>query len=284
MSGIKICVTRIASALFRQQFSYRYKKTIIAVSIILFFATVIIHSPINNNGIQQVMAHNPNNIPQITAPLDGQVFTFTGGEGPSARIFVQAEDPDAEDVVDIINTPLPPGAFYESLETHEQPSTGSIIFDDSFPLPGTYSVTFTAIDFQLDEDGSPAPGHGATSLPVTITIIVNTPKCFGIIATIIGSGDPDMIRGTPDDDIIFGGAGDDDIRGGGGNDIICGGGGNDIIRGGAGNDMIRGNLGDDAIHGWVGDDNILGDLGTDRADGGDGNDDCRAETKTSCES
>jgi Ca2+-binding RTX toxin-like protein len=279
----KFCTVLASILLIKLIFDFD-KKTIIAVSIIAFLTVAIIPSPIYNGGIQQAMAHNPNIIPQVIAPSDGQVFTFDATQGPSARIFVEAIDPDAEDLVDISSTPLPPGAFYEALETDRQPSTGLIIFGDGFPLLGTYSITFTAVDFQTDEDGSPAPGHGATSLPVTITIIVKkTPKCFGAIPTIIGSGDPDIIRGTPNDDVIFGGAGDDDIRGGGGNDLICGGYGNDKIRGGRGNDMLNGNFGDDRIFGWLGDDNIFGDLGDDTVDGGDGKDNCRGETMTLCE-
>ncbi|MFY3740046.1 MAG: hypothetical protein HMLIMOIP_000471 [Candidatus Nitrosomirales archaeon] len=282
MIGSKFCAVLASILLIKLIFNFD-KKTIIAVSSIAFLIAAIISMPIYNGGIQQAMAHDPNNIPKVIAPNDGQVFTFAAAQGPSARIFVEAIDPDAEDLVDISSTPLPPGAFYEALETDRQPSTGLIIFGDGFPLPGTYSITFTAVDFQTDEDGSPAPGHGATSLPVTITIIVKTPKCFGAIPTIIGSGDPDVIRGTSNDDVIFGGAGDDDIRGGGGNDLICGGYGNDKIRGGGGNDMLQGNFGDDRMSGWLGDDNIFGDLGDDTIIGGDGKDNCRGETVTLCE-
>ncbi len=279
MIGSKFCAVLASILLIKLIFNFD-RKTIIAVSSIAFLIAAI---SIYNGGIQQAMAHNPNSIPQIIAPTDGQIFTFDAAQGPSARVFVEAIDPDAEDLVDISSTPLPPGAFYEAIETDRQPSTGLIVFGDGFPLPGTYSITFTAVDFQTDEDGSPAPGHGATSLPVTITIIVETPKCFGVIATIIGSGGPDIIIGTPNDDVIFGGAGDDDIRGRGGNDLICGGYGNDTIRGGRGNDMLNGNFGDDRLFGWLGDDNIFGGLGDDTVDGGDGKDNCRSETMTLCE-
>lgn len=257
------------------------KNTVIAVSMVLLFTAIISSS--YNTGIYQVMAHSPNNIPEITMPADSQIFTFTAGQGLSAHFIVEAVDPDAEDLVDITNTPLPPGAFYESLETHEQPSTGSIVFDDGFPIPGTYTVTFTAVDFQLDENGSPIGGHGATSLPVSIKIIVKEPKCFGVLATIVGTGDPDTIAGTSGNDVIFGAGGDDDIRGAGGDDLICGGEGDDILRGGRGNDMIRGNEDNDTIHGGFGDDNLLGGRGEDTASGGEGEDNCVAETTSSCE-
>jgi Ca2+-binding RTX toxin-like protein len=88
------------------------------------------------------------------------------------------------------------------------------------------------------------------------------PRCHNARATIVGTDNPDRLRGTPGRDVILGLGGDDEIVGGLGNDIICGGPGSDLIHGGRGNDTADGGAGDyDRVIGDLGDDHVLGGRG-----------------------
>ncbi len=98
------------------------------------------------------------------------------------------------------------------------------------------------------------------------------PRCNGRLATIVGTGADDALRGTPARDVIVAGAGNDTIRGRGGNDLICAGPGNDTIRGGSGNDKIFGQGGRDRILGGAGRDRLEGGSGADTLTGQRGND------------
>ncbi|MGQ0669071.1 MAG: calcium-binding protein [Actinomycetota bacterium] len=92
-----------------------------------------------------------------------------------------------------------------------------------------------------------------------------TPKCFGEVATIVGTKASEDVKGTTGDDVIVGLAGADVIRGRGGNDLICGGDGNDELLGQAGDDKLNGDAGKDVVKGGVGASSFLV--------GGAGNDD-----------
>jgi Ca2+-binding RTX toxin-like protein len=113
---------------------------------------------------------------------------------------------------------------------------------------------------------------------------VETPRCHGRQAKIVGTDGNDVLHGTPDRDVIWGGEGDDEIFGSLGNDLLCGGPGADLIHGGRGNDEVDGgagagdqaigDLGDDKVMGGAGgEDEVAGDLGIDIVNGGPGNDD-----------
>ena len=67
----------------------------------------------------------------------------------------------------------------------------------------------------------PVPGHAGTPVP----------RCFGKVATLVGSGD---LAGTAANDVIVGSSGVDTIDGRGGNDLICVLGGDDTVQGGPG--------------------------------------------------
>jgi Ca2+-binding RTX toxin-like protein len=111
--------------------------------------------------------------------------------------------------------------------------------------------------------------------------MIETPRCHGRQAKIVGTDGNDVIRGTPGRDVIWAGNGDDAIYGSLGNDLICGGPGADLIHGGRGNDEVDGGAGDgDQVNGDLGDDKVLGgagngddvagDLGIDIVNGGPG--------------
>lgn len=119
------------------------------------------------------------------------------------------------------------------------------------------------------------------------------PTCNGKTATILGSGDGEVIDGTGAADVIVAFGGSDTINGLGGNDTICAGGGDDtvlggvgadVIYGGDGNDSLTGEGGNDQLYGEAGDDTLSGGPGTDTIDGGPGTDACSGgETASGCE-
>ncbi len=110
--------------------------------------------------------------------------------------------------------------------------------------------------------------------------------------TITGSDGNDIIVGGPGNDQLAGSKHENSMWGSNGHDIINGGTGHDIISGGYGNDVIDGNVGWDTIYGDDGDDTLNGNNGFDTIYGGDGvdvadggahDDECQAETMTTCE-
>lgn len=106
-----------------------------------------------------------------------------------------------------------------------------------------------------------------------VTVMLNTTPttavlCNGLVPTLVGTDDADILIGTDDPDVIVGLGGDDIILGMGGGDTICAGDGNDIVRGGSGNDWISGDDGNDVLFGDSGRDRIYGRSGDDTIDGG----------------
>lgn len=98
------------------------------------------------------------------------------------------------------------------------------------------------------------------------------------MSSIIGTENPDTLKGSDQADIIIGLGGADTISGGDGDDTLDGGdysnlryidAGN-VIDGGAGDDVIYGGSGRDILRGGAGDDIIVGQGGSDSIDGGDG--------------
>jgi M6 family metalloprotease-like protein len=69
------------------------------------------------------------------------------------------------------------------------------------------------------------------------------PHCFGLDATVTGTGGADRLRGTSGADVIAALGGDDVVFGLGGRDVICGGPGDDILSGGGGSDRLDGGPG-----------------------------------------
>ncbi len=89
-------------------------------------------------------------------------------------------------------------------------------------------------------------------------------RCQGKVATMLGTGGRDVIRGTSGPDVISTGAGRDVVRGRRGADRICTGAGRDVIRGGPGRDRLVGGPGADRILGGAGRDRCPGASRRDR--------------------
>jgi Ca2+-binding RTX toxin-like protein len=96
--------------------------------------------------------------------------------------------------------------------------------------------------------------------------------CHGLVPTLTGTSQDDVLVGTDGDDVILAGPGRDTIDGASGNDVICGGRDNDTIRGGAGDDILYGNEGADLLIGGFGNDDLRGGYWKDTLLGGPGND------------
>jgi hypothetical protein len=115
-------------------------------------------------------------------------------------------------------------------------------------------------------------------------------RCQGLVPTLVGTDEDDLLAGTLHGDVIFAaggddrvdardgpdtvcaGAGDDTVTGGSGNDVLFAGGGNDLLHGNAGSDQLHGNSGPDTLSGGPGTDRLWGDAGDDVILGGTGND------------
>jgi Ca2+-binding RTX toxin-like protein len=80
-----------------------------------------------------------------------------------------------------------------------------------------------------------------------VRLIETTPTCAGLVATIFGTPESDLLLGTGGNDVIQGHDGDDVIYGFGGHDVICGGSGSDVLLGGDGNDKLYGGPGRDTL-------------------------------------
>ena len=93
-------------------------------------------------------------------------------------------------------------------------------------------------------------------------------RCGRRIATVLGTGGRDLLRGSKGPDVIATGPGRDRVRGGRAADRICSGAGRDIVRGGLGSDIVNGGPGRDKLIGGPGADRIRGGPGRDRCPGG----------------
>jgi Ca2+-binding RTX toxin-like protein len=95
---------------------------------------------------------------------------------------------------------------------------------------------------------------GVVAVPASAAV----PRCFGKVATIVGTSGNDRLRGTPGRDVIHGRGGDDLIRGLAGNDLLCGGGGSDLLIGRDGRDRLDGGGGPDGLQPGTGKDVVRG--------------------------
>jgi Ca2+-binding RTX toxin-like protein len=95
---------------------------------------------------------------------------------------------------------------------------------------------------------------GILAVPASAAV----PRCFGRVATIVGTSRDDRLKGTSGRDVIHGRGGDDVIRGLAGNDLLCGGGGSDFVVGNDGRDRLHGGAAPDALQPGAGNDVVVG--------------------------
>ncbi len=206
----------------------------------------------------------------------------------------------------------PDVAGYDGVDTFAYPYSGPLsgpwgFFGTSAASPHVTGVA--ALLLQANPDFTPAQlrtavkSHTENVAPAGVDnmtgkgrLVLGAPpamhECNGKTATILGSGDGEIIDGTAAADVIVAFGGNDTINGLGGNDTICAGGGDDsvlgglgadAIFGGAGNDSLTGEGGNDELYGEAGDDTLIGGPGSDVVDGGPGADTCSGETPLACE-
>ncbi|MEM7114097.1 MAG: hypothetical protein AAF614_16805 [Chloroflexota bacterium] len=199
-------------------------------------------------------------------------------------LTIQNNGPDAATNVVLLDT-LPAGVTFESVSSshgtcseanHEVScQIGGLANGESavVTIVVTPSEAGTIVNTAVVSSDEVDPDSNNNSASAT-TEVVETPTfaCAGMVATIVGTPQADILQGTPGDDVIVGRGGNDIINGLGGNDIICGGRGNDIIRGNEGNDELRGGRGNDSLYGGRGDDLLRGRRGNDVLHGGRGSD------------
>lgn len=123
-------------------------------------------------------------------------------------------------------------------------------------------------------EGGVNAGDGDANEPI---LYVNPPdsvpgSCDGMIPTIVGTTQRDVIYGTFGDDVIHGADGKDYIDGRGGDDVLCGGDGDDVLEGKGGDDKLIGHFGNDRLFGHAGHDIVSGNEGDDTVRGNGGND------------
>jgi Ca2+-binding RTX toxin-like protein len=163
-------------------------------------------------------------------------------------------------------------------------------------VPAASCVDLLEAPLTSDERGFPRPspsnGHcdaGAfevqqpeptQQVPQEAPPTVESRKCRGLDATLVGTPDDDVLEGTAGRDVIFAGAGDDRIRARAGKDVVCGADGADRIRGGKRRDVLVGGAGPDRLFGGPGRDLLIGgtpgagvpNIDSDRCVGGRGRD------------
>jgi Ca2+-binding RTX toxin-like protein len=217
----------------------------------------------------------------VTADTAGTTFTCqaTSGGGTASVSVVVKRDTTAPTVT----CASPPQEFqiYQLGAWVTAPVTDATSGPDR-PVAQGIANTNTAGTFSSTLTGADRAGHRTT---VTCAYRVVIPGCNGLAATIVGTGQNNVINGTDGRDVIVALAGADTVNGKGGDDVICGGDGPDLIYGGDGKDWIDGGASPDDLNGGNGDDFLDGGLHNDSLRGDGGRDTCvSGETRTSsCE-
>lgn len=216
----------------------------------------------------------------VTSPNAGVIQIISGPAGPAptgftvlgTKISITAPDATPEDPLEIEfeidASVIPPGTDLSEVQ----------VFKDGVAVPDCTGA-----------GASPDPCVASRTLQADGDVVIEVrtsaasdwlfakadETCHGLAATIVGTGDDDVLIGTSGDDVIWAGAGDDMVDGGGGNDTICLGPGRDVGDGSAGDDTVLGQGGRDLIHGGDGDDLLKGGGRSDRLHGGLGRDQLR---------
>jgi hypothetical protein len=224
-----------------------------------------------------------------------QRLSSSGSElGPDTRIsFTGAlDDPDQTSIGPAAIGFSPTGSEYllawvgDGTDASGEPDTKEEIFAQRVsrfgrPLDGNVRISHTPpVDFADHGASSPdlAPRIGSTEYLVSFTadpfaenneneVFVHrleSQRCGGRRATMVGSALGDVLKGTPRRDVIAGLDGNDKLVGLRGKDILCGGLGRDRLRGGGGADRLLGGKGRDRLVGGPGRDKLRGGPGRDR--------------------
>lgn len=127
-----------------------------------------------------------------------------------------------------------------------------------------------------DQRGNPRPVGPACDVGAFEGTAV---LCNGLVTTMVGTPQNDVLVGTEGPDVIAGFSGNDRISGLEGDDVICGNGGADRLWGGPGNNVLLGEAGNDLLFGNPHDDTLDGGDDVDECNGGAGT----GDTAVDCE-
>lgn len=139
--------------------------------------------------------------------------------------------------------------------------------------PGTSGVG-EAVAVLPDSSAYAMVREGAASpvWSVPVTVPPSDWTCGGLVPSLLGTPDDDIVIGTPGRDVIAVRTGNDIVDGAGGDDVICGAAGTDLLLGGPGADIVHGNRDDDFVSGGAGVDHLFGEEGVDGFEWVDGPD------------
>ncbi len=148
--------------------------------------------------------------------------------------------------------------------------------DDSCELGSRIAVQgTTGQEIHINVSGYGTPdGSGDTGIYTLTWNQTGTElvSCDGKIATMLGTGESDLIVGSALSDVIVSGGGNDEVYAMECHDTICLGDGDDYAYGSFGYDVVLGGDGTDSIHGGPNSDKLHGGAGGDYITGGDKSD------------
>jgi PKD repeat protein len=164
-----------------------------------------------------------------------------------------------------------------AIATTEWDLDGDGQFDDATGLVATHTFTASgdltvSVRVTDDDGGTDVETRTVHVIPVDGGPAAPQPEppavaCGGRVATIVGTGAGERLRGTSGADVIAARGGADRVNAGAGKDIVCGGLGKDRLKGAAAADILIGGAGADALIGGKGRDHCAGGPGRDRTRG-----------------
>ncbi|MGH8549010.1 MAG: thrombospondin type 3 repeat-containing protein, partial [Methylococcales bacterium] len=239
---------------------------------------------VNGDGVADVLIGAPNADPNGSS--SGASYVVFGGVGVGARGNLDLSTLDGSNgfrlsgvAADDLSGYSVSAAGDANGDGVDDVLIGARSADPNGSLSGASYVVFGEPPGSPDRDGDGVP-DARDNCPVVpnpgqedldgdgVGDACDTPLCYGVPVTRIGTSGNDILFGTPGPDVIHGLAGNDTIFGLGGNDVICGGFGADTLFGHGGDDRLIGQNGDDRLHGGAGSDALDGGSGTDVCRGG----------------
>ena len=171
-----------------------------------------------------------NQPPGISSNGGGDTAAVTVLENGTAVTIVTATDPDADALTFTISGGADGGRFTIDGQTGALSFTQAPDFEN--PTDADGDNVYDVIVAVADGNG----GADTQAIAVTVANVAGLSPPPSNAATIVGTGEDDVLTGLGGANALLGLAGNDILNGGGGNDTLDGGAGADAMNGGAGND------------------------------------------------